>query len=133
MSKKAESEEPAGKNALEWAVFALSCLLVLGVIVALAMDAIRWEPGPARLEIKMDEAKVEEGQLRVPLSVVNRGASVAINVNVEVVGRGPQGDRTATVNFDFIPRDATREGVAIFPPDQDPQQLEGRISGYEKP
>lgn len=133
MSKKSESEQAAGKNALEWAVFALSMLLVLGVIAALAVDAVRWKPGPARLEIATDAPALEDGQLRVPLSVTNRGDSVAINVNIEVVGHGPKGDRTANLTIDFIPRGATREGFAVFPPDQDPNQLEARVSGYEKP
>lgn len=133
MSKKPNPDQTAGKNALEWAVFGISTILVGAIVVILAVDALRWKDGPARLEIVKKEAKVEDGQLRVPVEVTNRGETVAANVTVEVVDTSSVQGRTATVNFDFVPRGATREGRVIFPPDQDPAKLEARISGYEVP
>lgn len=133
MTKKKDPAPPAGKNALEWTIFALSTILVGAIVVILGLDALRWKEGPARLEIVTGEAKVGDGLLQVPIHVTNRGETVAMNVNVEVADpSSPQGT-TATVSFDFIPRGATREGRAIFPPDQDPRKLEARISGYELP
>jgi len=131
MSREKEEKIPAGKNALEWSVFAVSSLLVLGIIILLGVDALRWGGGPARLEIGLGEAKMEGGQLCVPLRVTNQGDTVAVNVNVDVTAPGGNGAKTASVTFDFIPRGATREGRVIFPPEQDPTKLEARISGYE--
>lgn len=133
MSKKQDSDQPAGKNLLEWTVFALSIVLVGAIMVVLGLDVLRWKEGPARLEIVKGEAKVEDGQLRVPIHVANRGETVAINVNLEVADTSSDQGETATVSFDFVPRGATRGGMVIFPPDQDPAKLEARISGYEEP
>jgi uncharacterized protein (TIGR02588 family) len=133
MNTKKDSGRPVGKNLLEWTVFALSTVLVAAIVATLGLDALRWQEGPARLEIVKGDAKVEDGQLRMPIHVTNRGETVAINVNVEVADTSSAAGKTATVSFDFIPRGATREGRVIFPPGQDPATLEARISGYELP
>lgn len=133
MSKKQDSDQPAGKNLLEWTVFALSIVLVGAIMVVLGLDVLRWKEEPARLEIAKGDAKVEHGQLRVPIHVTNRGETVAINVSLEVADTSSDQGKIATVSFDFVPRGATRKGMVIFPPDQDPAKLEARISGYEEP
>jgi uncharacterized protein (TIGR02588 family) len=133
MSKKQDSSKPAGKNALEWTVFGVSILLVGAIMVILGLDALRWKEGPPRLEIVMGEARAGDGQLVIPVQVTNRGQTVAINVNVEVTDLSSAQRKGAIVAFDFVPRGATREGRAIFPPEQDPAKLEARISGYEVP
>ncbi|QJE97357.1 hypothetical protein [Luteolibacter luteus] len=134
MNQNRNTDQPSeGKNALEWTVFTFSTLLVGAIIVLLGVDTLRWKEGPARLEIVKGDAKTEDGQLRVPIHIINRGETVAVNVTVEVTDTSSAQGKNATVNFDFVPRGAMREGRAIFPPDQDPAKLEARISGYEVP
>ena len=118
---------------MEWTVFAVSTLLVLAVMAVLGMEALRWGGKPAHLEIKRGDIVMERGRLCLPVTVTNTGDSVAVNVNETVAARGPGGERSVDLIFDFIPRGATREGRAAFPADQDPGQLEVHISGYETP
>ncbi len=128
-----KKSQPGGKNALEWIVFALASVLVLAVGGILAYEAAVWEDQPARLEIETGEPVTEGGHLYLPVTVNNRGGTLAVNVNVRVTARGTEGERSVDLRFDFIPRGASREGRAAFPPDQDPAGLEARLAGYELP
>lgn len=134
MKKDEDKAEPAsGKNPLEWAVFAAAAAVVLAVAGLLGLEALQWEGRPARLQIEPGTPTVEDGLLYQPVKVSNRGDTVAINVAVRVTARSAEGDRSVDLRFDFIPRGASREGRATFPPDQDPGQIEARVAGYEVP
>ena len=132
MSTSEKKEQAsAGKNALEWTVFGLSTILVLTVIVVLALDALDWKDGPARLEAKLGSPLRENGTVVVPVGVTNHGDIAAVDVQLEV--EGGEGTKPASMTLDFVPRGATRGGHVVFPGGQNPAELEVRILGYQEP
>lgn len=131
MSTKEKDKQPAGKNALEWTVFGLSAILVLGVMIVLALDALDWKGGPARLEAKLGSPLQENGTLVVPVEITNHGDIAAVDVQVEV--EGGEGTKPASLTLDFVPRGATRGGHVVFPASQNSGDLQVRIMGYQEP
>lgn len=128
-----DSATPRTKNALEWTVFGISLVLVLATLGLLVSAAIFTGKGPARLSVRTGESHVDGGRLVIPVTVINKGAEVAENVEVSVtVGEG-DARQEASFTLDFVPRDATREGVVSFPADAGKDAPVSRIVGYSKP
>lgn len=107
-------DKPAGKNWLEWLVFGMSCALVGGAMVFLAVEAATADEGPAVLEVKVGEETRVGAWVRVPVTVWNRGERVAANVQVAVAGDGEEAV-AGTVTIDFVPRNSKRAGWVVFP------------------
>ena len=127
--KESKERPPAGKNPLEWTVFGISLLLVLGVVVVLGMEALRWQKTPARLKVELGEPEKRSGEWCVPVKVTNEGEGLASNVEIEVSA----GEEQAGLTMDFVPRGTERLGKVCFPESVDPKTLEGRVLGYEEP
>jgi uncharacterized protein (TIGR02588 family) len=129
-SKKNDAPTPHGKNALEWAVFALSALLVLSVVGFLGYNAVRGGEGGAHLKCTIASAKaLGEDSTEVLVVVENHGPKTAAEVNVTVKG----GDAEATFTVDFIPRGGKREGIAVFEGRHDAAGITARVTGYVEP
>ncbi len=131
---KPESTLGPGKNALEWTVFALSCLLLTGMAVVLVKEVAGWENNPARLEARLGQTTSERGQLYVPVEIINRGDQVAENVALEVHRQSASGEQRAVITFDFVPRDATRRGRVSFRQSEElPGTLAIEVISHEDP
>lgn len=129
MKRDTKDRPPAGKNPLEWAVFGISLLLVLGVIGVLAMEALHWQNTPAKLKVELGTPEQREGEWCVPVRVSNEGEGLASNVEIEVSA----GEEKAGLTMDFVPRGTRRQGKVCFPEGIDPKALKGRVLGYEEP
>lgn len=121
------------KHPLEWLVFAVSLVLVLGTLGYLVYDAARGGEEPPDLVVELGAARRGSQGFRVPVTVRNRGDETAENAHIEVVltspGRPPE---TAGLDIAFVPRGSTRRGWVTFSADPT-GRLTGRVLGYEKP
>ncbi len=128
------------KHPLEWAVFALSAVLVAATVGYLAYDAVRGGNAPPLLTVEVGQVEPEtgsggsQGVWRVPVTVRNSGHVTAEGVRVEVTLEIP-GSPPETADFDaaFVPRESKREGWVTFQADPSRGRLTGRAVGYEKP
>lgn len=126
------------KNWLEWSVFVIGLVLVLGTVGFLGWDAATSKGAPpdlvATLGTPRRVASSRGDQYVVPVKIVNRGEQTAEGVQIEVTLKSP-GAETETAGFDvpFLPRQSSREGEVVFPTDPSSKKLEARVLGYEKP
>jgi uncharacterized protein (TIGR02588 family) len=123
------------KNTLEWMVFAISLLLVLGVIGYLILASIRLGEGPPNLAVELGQIiPAETGKFIVPVTVYNHGDQTAVDVTVEVVlMRGEEEVETAQVTLPLVPYNSDRQGVVTFSEDPRQDRLEARVVGYLLP
>lgn len=132
MSDNQSEEAPqGGKNALEWTVFALSLVLVLGVLGFLSYEAISGANTPPRLEISLGEPVKAGKQWLIPVRIENRGATTATSVEIEVSRRGR--DEKAGFSLDHVPRGGARQGWVSFDAPLQKSELEARVLGYQEP
>ena len=123
------------KNWVEWAVFALSLVLVAGTLTYLAYDGVTVGSEPPILEVRTGAPFERQGNFIVPVSVTNLGDLTAEGVHIEVALENG-GEEVERADFDvaFLPRRATREGWVTFQTDpRAAQKINARALGYEKP
>jgi uncharacterized protein (TIGR02588 family) len=133
-TKPSEAESDRnGKNPLEWTVFAISTLLVLGAIAFLTYSAIAGADRPADLSVTIGEIANRSGSTVVGINLKNDGLRTAAEVNVEVIARYGTEEKISTVLIDFIPKGGHREGFVIFPGTQAPDAITPRVLGYVEP
>ena len=128
------------KHPLEWAVFAVSLVLVIGTLGYLVYDAARGsfsDPetgGPPEIAVRLGKAERSGAAYAVPVEVHNRGEETAEGVHVEVVLESP-GRQPERAEFEvaFVPRQSVRHGWVTFTQDPAAGRLTGRALGYEQP
>jgi len=113
--RKKSSSESHGKNALEWAVFGLSSVLVAAMVTVLAIHAADWHERPPDLAASLGERQVKDGLVTFPVEVINRGDVAANQVEVEVARTSGSMEHRARVLLDFVPRHGKRRGQVSFP------------------
>jgi uncharacterized protein (TIGR02588 family) len=123
------------KNGLEWSVFALGLVLVLGTLGYLTWSALTQSDQPAQLEVRLGEPQQRRKQFVVPVSVANHGDQTAEGVLIEVTLEN-KGEEVESAEFEvaFVPRHSQREGEVLFK--KNPQtagNLTARVLGYETP
>ena len=104
-----------GKNALEWAVFGLSAVLVVVMIGVLAVEAASWQEHPPELAAKLGTPEFKDRMVTVAVEVTNHGDLAASEVKIEVAMTAAGTERRANVLLDFVPRHGTRRGRVSFP------------------
>lgn len=127
-------KKPDGKHPLEWAVFGVSLVLVLGLIGFLVYDAATDGTRPPDLRVRLGRAERTAGGYAVPIEVRNQGDETAEGVHVEVAleipGHEPE---KADLEIAFVPRQSVRQAWVTFPVDPAAGRLTGRVLGYEMP
>lgn len=128
--------EKVKKNWLEWGVFGVSLVLVLGTLAYLVYDATTMGDQPPLIEAQLGAPQQQAGEFAVPVTLINRGDQTAAGVMVEVTLEG--NDATTEIergefSVPFLPRGATREGRVSFRTDPRTGQLKARVLGYEQP
>ncbi len=122
------------KNRLEWTVFALGLVLVLGTVGALVWDALQGEDSPPDLSVTLGRPERRGESWAVPVTVHNRGGETAEGARVVVTLELPGGEKEeAEYDVAFVPRGSQREGWVHFLHPPGTGRLTGRVSGYEKP
>jgi uncharacterized protein (TIGR02588 family) len=122
------------KNALEWAVFAVGLLVVLGTVGLLVHDMVRGEDSPPDLSVELGQPRRRAGGWAVPVTIHNEGGETAEGARVEVLLELP-GGRSERAEFDaaFVPSRSQREGWVVFRHPPASGRLTARVAGYEKP
>jgi len=128
VTPKAAAKDPGIPRA-EWAVAALSALLVLGTIAYLAMRAVRPAAEP-EFAVSVDTVTAREGGWTVRVRVENRGDRAAAAVEVEGV---LEGGEASGFTLDFLAGRSARHGALRFRGDPRPAALALRVRGYADP
>jgi uncharacterized protein (TIGR02588 family) len=128
-SKKTETT-PKKKNRLEWAVFGLSTLLLLGVIGVLVHQAVTVGEEPAHLVVRLGEPLTSSDQVRVPVTVVNTGDEPALAVRVEIGGTLSGVEHSSSLSIDHVPHRSNASGWVSFPGSVIPGNLTAHVVGY---
>jgi uncharacterized protein (TIGR02588 family) len=117
------------KNGLEWLVFGLSLVLLLGTIVYLAIDALGDAGRPAEITIEFGEVSADGPQFRVPVQVTNGGDEAAEQVEIRITSGG---ESTGLI-IALLPSKSSAAGHVDFEGDPRPAGLQGRVVGYLEP
>lgn len=127
------SPDRNAKNPLEWVVFGLSCLLVLGAVGFLVLTAITRKDGPADLRIAIGEITTRGESTHVQIILTNEGTKTAAAVKVRLTATYGTEERESDVDVDFVPRGGKREAVAVFSGIGRPEQITPKVVGYVEP
>ncbi|HJR62986.1 MAG TPA: hypothetical protein VJ803_04745 [Gemmatimonadaceae bacterium] len=123
------------KNWLEWSVFGIGLLVVIGTLGFLVADSVANEASPPALLVSTGAARPTEAGFLLPVTVRNAGGITAENVLIEVVVRvdGRPAER-AELRMGFVPRRAMREGWVVLATDpRSPARIAARAVAYEVP
>jgi uncharacterized protein (TIGR02588 family) len=123
------------KNWLEWSVFGLGLVLVIGTLGFLVGDSVSNQLSPPALQVTTGSAQPGEAGFRLPVTVTNTGGMTAENVLIEVVVlvNGRAAERTE-LRLGFVPRQAAREGWVVLQTDpRPPSRIAARAVAYEVP
>ncbi len=122
------------KNRLEWIVFGLGLVLVLGTVGFLAWDALQGEDSPPDLSVTLGRPERRGEGWALPVTVHNQGGETAEGARVVVTLELPGGEKEeAEYDVAFVPRGSRREGWVHFLHPPGTGRLTGRVTGYEKP
>jgi uncharacterized protein (TIGR02588 family) len=134
-SQEKEQEPKEKKNLLEWAVFALSLLLLLGVFGYLGYYAFHHQSTPPELVVETTPAPSPHSPYRYHVVVHNRGGSTAEEVQLEFLMKKDSAVLgKAQLQIPFAPQSSKREGWIIF--STDPAKADtivASVLGYKKP
>ena len=123
------------KNWLEWLIFAVSFLLVVGTLGYLIYDATLSSEIPPNIEIQLGETQAQGRNFLVPVVAINRGEQTAETVQIEVIlEKNGKEEESADLEIQFLPRGAKRSGWVTF--ETDPRtvdNIKSRAVGFEKP
>lgn len=102
-------------NFLEWSVFGLGLLLILGVMAYLVFQLSTHNPAPADLSVEFIQVPTSNNPYKYQISVQNSGGKTAKNVIVELslVKAGALLERSE-ISFDYVPYTSKRLGWVIF-------------------
>lgn len=124
----------AQKNALEWAVFGVSALLIGAVIAILIVTAVRSTDLPPSLQVTTGAARASGVSYQVPVQVENTGDATAEQALIEVVLlTGEREVERAELTMAFVPRHSSRKGHVIFRRDPRCCSISARVVGHESP
>jgi uncharacterized protein (TIGR02588 family) len=103
------------KNRLEWSVFAVGLVLVLGTLGFLVRESLVAAGGTPDVVARLGLPKASSGGFMVPVEVSNVGNGTAEDVKVTVVLELPDAEpEEAELDIAFLPRDSRRDGWVTF-------------------
>lgn len=106
------------KNWLEWSVFAVSSVLVFGVLSVLAYDGWTAQLTPPSLKVHVGPPEYREGYYAVPVTVRNQGFQTAEAVQIQVrLTKHDGSNELGHLEIEFVPRQSLRRGFVTFESD----------------
>ena len=103
------------KNWLEWTVFAISLVLVVGTLGFLIRESLVAAGGAPEVVARLGAPKPAAGGWMVPVEVTNLGEGTAEDVKVTVILELPEAQpEEAELDIAFLPRDSRRNGWVSF-------------------
>lgn len=133
--KNRGQESKEGKNILEWGVFAISLLLVIGILSYLSYKTYTHKTAPPNIQVTYQPSPTENAPFRYHISIKNNGLETAEEVRIELVlKKGEATVEKAALQLPFLPQSSLREGWLNF--SQDPQLADtvvARVVSFKKP
>jgi uncharacterized protein (TIGR02588 family) len=103
------------KNWLEWSVFAVGLVLVVGTLGFLVRESLVAAGRPPEVVTRLGPPKAAAGGYMVPVEVANLGKGTAEEVQVTIVLELPDGEREeAALDIAFLPGESRRNGWVTF-------------------
>lgn len=129
----AEQTQDRGRSTAEW-VSLLVAALVLGAVIGVVL--VLWLSvgnRPPHFVIEPDEVRQEGGQYYLTFTMRNAGNQTGSEVLVEgfLPATGSDGEERSATTFDFVPAQATVDGVLVF--SRDPAGVQLRVLSYQPP
>ena len=123
------------KNWLEWIIFAVGLVLVIGTLGYLLYDATTISQAPPNIEVQLGETQPQGQSFLVPVIATNKGQQTAETVQIEVVlEKDGKEAESAELEIQFLPRGAKRSGWVTFETDPSTvEKIKTRAVGFEKP
>jgi uncharacterized protein (TIGR02588 family) len=122
------------RNALEWAILAVSVVAIVGIVGFLLVEAVADGGRPAAVgaTAEMERGVAAEDGWLVPIRVYNRGGTAALSVTVEVTGTVEGTEEVSELTVDVLAGGSEVELLAGFSarPEAD---VAIRIVGLETP
>ena len=134
-TKRKHREGDDSKNPLEWAVFAVSLLLILAILGYLGYQAMHYQPSSPDIKVSYRPDPSVQAPHRYHIAIVNLGGETAEEVVVELAlqQKGEELE-TAELQIPFAPRDSEREGWVTFKADPATvDSVAARVVSYKKP
>ena len=129
MAKASRAKPPAGPPLLEWLAAALGLILTLGVMAAIARDAVVPSAGLAP-DLVVTATRVRQASAGFLVEFETRNLSPITAAQVTIEGTLPGGE-TSTATIDYVPgRSARRGGLYFGVP---PRGAELRVLGFQDP
>lgn len=121
------------KNALEWAVFALSLVLVLATFGYLIRESLTTEQVPPEVVATLGPPRRGAGGHLVRVTAENRGGGTAEEVRITVRLEGTGEPEEVVLLFPYLARGGSRSGWVTFR--GDPAAGRVRVAGvaYQEP
>lgn len=124
------------KNALEWAVFGVSLVLVLAALGYLIFWAVSQRSDRPYLTVRPGTPMPQAGGggFVVPVTVFNQGDRTTEDVQVQVrLVRDGEAVETVDLVFPLLPYGSQREGEVVFRQDPSSGVIEAYVTGYLQP
>jgi uncharacterized protein (TIGR02588 family) len=121
------------KNALEWAVFAVSAVVIAAIVATLAHHEITRPDSPPDLQVRVLAAREAAGGVAVTLKVENRGGTTAASVAIEALFSAAGTTERGQVVIPYVPAGSSRTGEVLFSRKPGPDEFKVRVAGYELP
>lgn len=116
-------------DALEWIIAAVAAVLVLGLVLFLAYEAVTQMGGEPDISLEVVKI-VETGQTHVVVvSVINDGGATAADVELEA----RSGTEESHVVLAYSPAQSVREVSMVFSQAVAAQDIALRVLGYVDP
>lgn len=118
--KNQESEKKSNpnfekKNVLEWSVFVLGLIMIVGVLIYLSYKTYTHKPTPADIKVEFSLDPTPNAPYRYQLLVHNLGGATAENVLVELsLQKADSILEKSEITFQYVPNSSKREGWIIF-------------------
>lgn len=133
--KKRQRHPQDEKNLLEWAVFTVSLLMIVGILGYLIYQVAIHEDGSPDLIVTYRPDPTPHAPHRYFLSIKNDGQETAEEVQVEMVlERDGEPLEVSALTLPYLPKESGRDGWIVF--SKDPAAADtvyARVISYKKP
>lgn len=126
------------KSVAEWVTFAISLVIILGLVAGVSILSLSNPSVPATFEIKtLKEEMRQAGEAYyLPLEVINHGTKTAEDVTVRLTltakdGKSEPEENEVTITL--LAGGSTGDAVVVFKQDPTQGQLEATVVSYVKP
>lgn len=102
------------KNVLEWTVFGISLVLVVGTLGYLVRESLAGTDGPPEVVVSLGAPRAGAGGHMVPVTAENRGGATAEDVQITVRLKAAGGEEEAVLTVPYLPRESRRSGWVTF-------------------